>query len=364
MATSLTAAAAPNDTAQRVVADDAVDRGRVWYRRLLGTALVLTLTVVVLGAWVRLTDAGLGCPDWPGCYGLIGVPETAEDIAVANAAYPERPVETGKAWREMIHRYAASTLGLVIVAMAVLAFRNRKDPTQPWRLPLALVAVVIFQGMLGMWTVTLLLKPLVVMGHLLGGMTTLGIIGWLAAMEWRRIPRPSIEFPRLRTLGMAALAALAVQIALGGWTSTNYAALACPDFPTCQTEWWPDMNFREGFVMWRGLGTDYEGGVLDNPSRAAIHYTHRLGALVVTALFAILIVAGWRTSSPAVRRATLLVGVALALQIVLGITIVLESLPLALATAHNGVAALLLLAVLNLNQSLRYVRDSVVPATR
>lgn len=337
---------------------------RRWYQRLLGTALVLTLTVVVLGAWVRLTDAGLGCPDWPGCYGLIGVPGSADEIAAANAAYPERPVESGKAWREMIHRYAASTLGLVIVALAVLAFRNRRDDTQPWRLPLALVAIVIFQGMLGMWTVTLLLKPVVVMGHLLGGMTTLGIIGWLVAMEWRRTRRARTEFPTLRTLGAVAVGALALQIALGGWTSTNYAALACPDFPTCQTEWWPEMNFSEGFVMWRGLGTDYEGGVLDNPSRAAIHVTHRIGAVVVTLLFSLLIVAGLRTNSPAVRRATGFVALALAAQLAIGVTIVLESLPLALATAHNGVAALVLLATLNLNQSLRYVRDPILATSR
>ena len=337
---------------------------RRWYRRLLSVALLLTLTVVVLGAWVRLTDAGLGCPDWPGCYGQIGVPASADAVAAANAAYPERPVESGKAWREMIHRYAASTLGLVIVALAMLAFRNRADPTQPWRLPMALVAVVIFQGLLGMWTVTLLLKPVVVMGHLLGGMTTLGMIGWLVAMEWRRQRRPVAEFATLRPLGVIALLALVLQIALGGWTSTNYAALACPDFPTCQTRWWPEMNFGDGFVLWRGVGTDYEGGVLDNPSRAAIHVTHRLGALVVTVVFAWLVVASLRASSAAVRRAAGWVALALAGQLAIGITIVLESLPLALATAHNGVAALLLLAVLNLNQSLRYVRDPVLAASR
>ena len=346
------------------MSDSVPTTGRRWYRRLLGFALLLTLTVVVLGAWVRLTDAGLGCPDWPGCYGQIGVPETAADVAAANAAYPERPVETGKAWREMIHRYAASTLGLVILAIAALAVRNRRDPTQPWRLPLALVGIVIFQGLLGMWTVTLLLKPVVVMGHLLGGMTTLGIIGWLLMREWRQRPRPALELRGLRTAGVVALAALAVQIALGGWTSTNYAALACPDFPTCQTEWWPEMNFGEGFVLWRGLGTDYEGGVLDNPSRAAIHMTHRLGAIIVTIVIAALIIAGLRSARASVVRASALVGLALVLQVAIGITIVLESLPLALATAHNGVAALLLLAILNLNQSLRYVRDPVIAAAR
>ncbi|MEM1262445.1 MAG: COX15/CtaA family protein [Pseudomonadota bacterium] len=344
--------------------DAAPSTERRWYGRLLNAALVLTLTVVVLGAWVRLTDAGLGCPDWPGCYGQIGVPETADDIAAANAAYPERPVETGKAWREMIHRYAASTLGLVIVGIAFLAFRNRRDPTQPWRLPLALVAVVIFQGMLGMWTVTLLLKPLIVMGHLMGGMTTLALIGWLVAREWRQHRRSAMSFVGLRQLAAIALVALALQIALGGWTSTNYAALACPDFPTCQTEWWPAMNFEEGFILWRGLGTDYEGGVLDNPSRAAIHVTHRVGALIVTALFLVLLVRVFQCADAAIRRAGGFVAAALVAQVAIGVTIVLQSLPLTLATAHNGVAALLLLAVINLNQSLRYVRDPINAAAR
>ena len=242
------------------------------FQRIARLALILCFVVVVLGAWVRLTDAGLGCPDWPGCYGQILVPDDP-----AAAADYDRPLETGKAWREMIHRYAASALGLLIVILAFLAWRNRVDPRQPFALPLALTGLVIFQGMLGMWTVTLLLKPVIVMAHLLGGMTTLALLFWLN----RPVPTgPS--HPGLRIFAAFGLAVLAVQIALGGWVSTNYAALACPDFPTCQTQWWPSMDFATGFTPWHGLGIDYEGGILDNASRVAIHVTHRIGAVVAS----------------------------------------------------------------------------------
>ena len=195
----------------------------------------------------------------------------------SSAASTRGPLEEGKAWREMIHRYLASTLGLICVALAVIAWRNRRDPNQPWRAPLALVALVIFQGLLGMWTVTLLLKPIVVVGHLLGGFATLALLVSLGQWRTAQFPRPTAG---LRWLGAAAAAALVLQISLGGWTSANYAALACPDFPTCQTQWWPAIaDFEQGFVLWRGLGIDYEGGVLDHPARVAVHFTHRLGAV-------------------------------------------------------------------------------------
>ena len=307
---------------------------------------VLAFFVVTIGAWVRLTDAGLGCPDWPGCYGQLIVPELTD--ASAAAGFPDRPLEPGKAWREMIHRYLASTLGLICVALAAVAWRNRAAAGQPVRLPLALVGVVVFQGLLGMWTVTLLLKPVIVMAHLLGGLTTLGILFWLA----RGPTGKATLAPPLRRLAAAAAAVVVAQIALGGWTSANYAALACPDFPTCQTRWWPPVtDFRDGFVLWRGLGVDYEGGVLDNPARVAIHFTHRLGALVTALVVGML---GWRLSrSPATRRDSLLVGAALAAQLALGASIVLFGVPLAIAVAHNGMAAILLMTVLNVNQRAR-----------
>jgi cytochrome c oxidase assembly protein subunit 15 len=229
--------------------------------------------------------------------------------------------------------------------LAALAWFNRRDPEQPKRMPFVLLGVVIFQGLLGMWTVTLLLKPVIVMAHLLGGLTTLGLLSWLS--RWRQ--RPVGAVAASGTLGLVAAIVLVLQISLGGWTSANYAALACPDFPTCQTRWWPPlMDFREGFVMWRGLGIDYEGGVLDNPARVAIHFTHRLGAILAAALIGLL---GFRLARYAETRldGTVILA-ALATQLVLGASIVLFGVPLAVAVGHNGVAALLLLTVLNANQ--------------
>ena len=325
-----------------------------WYIRLIGLAAALALVVIVLGAWVRLTDAGLGCPDWPGCYGSLIVPDdTDEALAAAVSEEYGRTLETQKGWNEMIHRFAASTLGFSILVAALLAWLNRADPQQPVRMPLALLGVVIFQGLLGMWTVTLLLKPLIVMGHLLGGLTTLGIAFWLL-LEHRR--RADVVRVRPRTVVVSALAGLVIlvaQIALGGWTSSNYAALACPDLPTCQGQWWPeDIDFAEGFVMWRGLGIDYEFGVLDAPARVAIHFTHRLGAIVAFLVLGTLGIRAWRNrNSGALSRAGAFVLVALIAQVVLGISVVWFGLPLFLATAHNGVAALLLLATINLNHA-------------
>jgi len=319
--------------------------------RLATVATVLALCVVVLGAYVRLSDAGLGCPDWPGCYGHLGVPESGQEVAAANTAYPERPVEAGKAWKEMIHRYLAGTLGLLILALAIVAWRHRRAPGQPVWLPTLLVGLVGFQALLGMWTVTLLLKPVVVMGHLLGGLTTLALLWWLAL---RRIGAPSLsgagQSPdagrSLLPWAILGLLVLVSQLALGGWTSANYAALACPDFPTCQGAWWPPTDFGEAFILWRGLGIDYEGGVLDHPARVTIHLMHRLGA-VVTFLYL-----GWlgiRAIRARAGRALTVAGTALLLvllvQVSLGIGNVLLVLPLPVAVAHNGVGALLLLAL-------------------
>ncbi|MFW2403332.1 MAG: COX15/CtaA family protein [Gammaproteobacteria bacterium] len=326
-----------------------------WYVRLIGLAACLAIVVVVLGAWVRLTDAGLGCPDWPGCYGSLIVPDDSDPDAVARAnAEFDRPLESDKGWHEMIHRYAASTLGLSILIAAFLAWRNRRDPDQPVAMPLALLGVVCFQGLLGMWTVTLLLKPLIVMGHLLGGLTTLGMATWLLLDHLRRADRRGDGRRAAYVPAIIGLGILVCQIALGGWTSSNYAALACPDLPTCNGGWWPpDANFSEGFVMWRGLGVDYEFGVLDAPSRVAIHYTHRLGALVAFLFLGILtlMLARAADQAPAVRQAGVLVLIALVAQVSIGIGVVWFGLPLWLATSHNAVAALLLLSMINLNHA-------------
>lgn len=317
-------------------------------------ALALCFVVVTVGAYVRLSDAGLGCPDWPGCYGHLAVPAQSADVAAANAAFPQRPVQAGKAWKEMVHRYLAGTLGLLILALAVLAWRRRHEPGQQRLLPGVLLALVVFQAALGMWTVTLLLKPLIVSAHLLGGMALLALLllcllrqgghlrGWIA-------PAPG----RLRLFAGIGLAVLAVQIFLGAWTSTNYAALACPDFPTCQGAWWPQTDFATAYTLWHGLGMNYEYGILDSVPRATIHLTHRLGALVTAAvLFALaapLFVRGgddrrWR------MLATLLVA-AVVLQVGLGVTAVVAHLPLPAAVAHNGGGALLLLTVMAINHA-------------
>jgi cytochrome c oxidase assembly protein subunit 15 len=322
------------------------------FRRLALAGVVLTFAVVVLGAWVRLSDAGLGCPDWPGCYGHLSVDDAASNVAVINEAFPHRPFEYHKAIKEMVHRYFASTLGLLIVALAGLAIANRRDPQQPVVLPIALVALVIFQGLLGMWTVTLLLKPLIVVLHLLGGLATLSLLAWLAfasaagGTETRNVPL-------LKRITVAALAVLALQIALGGWTSSNYAALACPDFPTCQNSLWPEMDVKGAFILWRGLGIDYEGGVLDHPARVAIHFAHRLGAVLAALVLGLASIAAIRLGpTRGIRIAGAVLGVVLVCQLILGPVMVVRALPLTLATAHNGVAALLLLAVVALYKKL------------
>ena len=336
-------------------------------RRLAFAGMLLAFCVVVFGAYVRLSDAGLGCPDWPGCYGHV----TPAQAAAAEAGTIAAPLHVGKAWREMIHRYGASTLGLVILVIAGLAWRWRRQPGMPLGLPLSLVGLVIFQGLLGMWTVTLLLKPLIVTLHLIFGLTTLSLLWWLWLSLRRRSTSPwsgsvsalgggsaaAMLLPAavaVRRVALIALLALAVQIILGGWTSTNYAAVACPDFPTCQASWWPDANYREAFVLWRGLGINYEGGVLDHPARVAIHFTHRLGAVVATLalLFAAVTSLGDRPGKNR-RWAAIAVLAALALQLAIGISMVKMGFPLWLATAHNAGAALLLLSTLALNRALR-----------
>ncbi len=322
----------------------------LWFRRLNLATLALCFTVIVFGAYVRLSDAGLGCPDWPGCYGHVGIPDAAHEVLTAEQAYPERPVEAPKAWKEMIHRYLASTLGLLIVVLAFLSTRL-KSPTRTLRvLPWVLVGLVMFQGALGMWTVTLLLKPLVVTGHLLGGLTTFSLLLWL----WLSTrASAAVDAPRpLLRLATFALVILAIQIFLGGWTSTNYAALACPDLPTCHGVMVPETDYATAYKLWHGLGINYEYGILDNRARVTIHWTHRIGAAVVTVTMLLLAVALLR--QPGLwRRFGYAVLAVLALQVVIGIATVWYQLPLLLATAHNGGAALFLACLVALNQRLR-----------
>jgi len=324
-------------------------------RRLCILGVLLCFAVVVLGAYVRLTAAGLGCPDWPGCYGHL-TPAGAQ-AAGSTTAFPGQPFEPGKAWREMIHRYAVGTLSVIIVLLTALAISTRRQRVLSVPLASVLLATLIMQAALGMLTVTWRLNPLIVTLHLLFGMTTLALLWWLLLS----LPRGTIAFQveRRAASGRSArslllgLIVLALQIALGGWTSSNYAAVACPDFPTCQNAWWPRSDYRHAFVLWHGLNIDYEGGVLDNAARVAIHFTHRLGALITTLVLtlAAALVLRLRGLSGA-RLPAAAVLAALLLQLSLGISMVMRGFPLALATAHTAGAALLLLATLALLRAL------------
>jgi heme a synthase len=352
-------------------------------------AAVFAFGLVMFGAFVRLSNAGLSCPDWPTCYGRATWPEHAQAVAQANAAFPDRPYEANKAWREQVHRMLAGTLGVLVLILALLAARRDRitllaillsaifatggvtlylHGERDWSSGLALLAillptmgalwlrerfasrvsvlalaVIIFQAMLGMWTVTLLLKPIVVMGHLLGGMTTFGLLAY-AALRYNGIGTPDNSHAGLRRAVLFGIVLLACQIALGGWTSANYASLACgTDFPTCLGQWAPPTDFRQGFVLWREIGVNYEGGILDMAARSAIQIAHRIGALVVFCYLAWL---SYRLMRNGFRFGGASVDVVLVIQVSLGISNVHFGLPLLVATLHNGGAALLLFTLL------------------
>lgn len=323
------------------------------------------LVVVILGAYTRLSDAGLGCPDWPGCYGFLTVPDAHHEVAAAAERFPDAPLEADKAWWEMIHRYFAGTLGLLILGIAAVAVRQtvvaRQAGTQPasgggeglpLKLPLVLLALVICQAAFGAWTVTLKLWPQVVTAHLLGGFATLSLL-WLLSLRLGLLANFRVP-ARLRVHAGVALGAVILQIALGGWVSSNYAALACHDFPTCHGDWWPSMDLGAGFNVMQSVGPNYLGGQLESDARVAIQVAHRLGALVVLVVVGSLAWRLWRGGSPL----ALPVAAVLALQIALGILNIVLVLPLNVATAHNAVGALLLLAMVTVNY--RAFRDGQV----
>ena len=299
--------------------------------------------VIALGAWTRLVDAGLGCPDWPGCYGFVVFPTTEAEIQLAESRYPQFPYEIDKAIPEVIHRYFAAALGFLAILLVYFAFK--------YQLPKKIKAITSFllfficcQGLFGYLTVSLKLLPIIVTGHLFGGFFTLSLFFYLFLKTTDGIKNHNIG--HLKVIGGIALFALIVQIFLGVWTSTNYASLACADFPTCQGKLIPEMDFREGFNLAQEVGPNYLYGLLDNEARVAIHYSHRISAIVLTIIFLILISRLW-FSSAAPLASTL--GVILVTQISLGIMNVVYVLPLYIAIAHNLVAALLLLATLMVN---------------
>jgi cytochrome c oxidase assembly protein subunit 15 len=311
------------------------------FNRLTLIAMLLALCVVILGAYVRLSDAGLGCPDWPGCYGHIAVPH----VQAAQQVFPDKPLQAPKAWKEMVHRYFAGTLGLLILAIFITAWRGRGNLNTTPTLPSLLVLLVMLQAALGMWTVTLLLKPVIVSLHLLGGMATLGVLTWLVSKR-----SPAATDVSMRPWAILALLILICQIALGGWTSSNYAALACPDFPLCQGVLVPTTDFSHAFRLIRELGQNADGSQLSIAALTTIHLIHRLGALI-TFLFL-----GW-FGSKLLRKPELsiwgrLLLATLLVQICLGISNVVLGLPLLVAVAHNAGAAILLMTLVVINSKL------------
>jgi cytochrome c oxidase assembly protein subunit 15 len=318
--------------------------------RLALFATLLAVVVVMLGAYTRLSHAGLGCPDWPGCYGFLGVPMSEHKQTLAEARFPDAPVEVAKGWYEMIHRYFAGALGLVILGLAVQALRRRTEPAQPLKLPLLVLVLVIIQAAFGMWTVTLKLWPQVVTAHLLGGFATLALLLLLTVRLSGRLPvLPGVTGP-LRALAAAGLLLVIVQVALGGWVSANYAAVACVDLPYCHGEWWPAMDFANGFHLTQHIGPNYLGGQLDSDARTAIHMSHRMGALLVTL---VLLGLAWQLKRNGLPRLAGLLLLALLVQVGLGISNVLLHLPLLVAVAHNLGGAALMLTLVLINYRLR-----------
>jgi len=378
--------------------------------KLVLLACALACVVIVLGAFTRLMDAGLGCPDWPTCYGHLWVPNEAHEIAAANEKFAATPVETNKTWPEQIHRIFASTLGLLGLVILALAVR-RRDAGHPWRgivillallvadimarafvghamdvvlgvlmaayfgwlaflasrygtsqsplkLPAFIAGFLILQGLFGMWTVTLKVWPQVVTAHLLGGFTMISLL-WLLQLRlqnrpWQLQAPELFRLQAMKTFAMVALVVVALQIALGGWTASNYAAVACPDFPTCQAQWWPPTDFHDAFNFSQHIGPNYLGGKLDNDARVTIHLTHRIGAIVTTIVLALLILQGLAAATS--RRAKnqfIIIAVVLLLQLLLGVGNIVLRFPLHVTVSHNAVGALMLLTLVTLNYRLR-----------
>ena len=323
-------------------------------RKLVFISILLALVVVSLGAYARLTHAGLGCPDWPGCYGMLEVPQTSEQLIKAKQNFPNAIVEPEKAWNEMIHRYFAGTLGLLILAIAFLSIKNRSQGT-PLRLPLLILVIVTFQAALGMWTVTMKLMPIVVMAHLLGGFTTLCLLFLLyLRLDPYRLNTGDFSVRKYGRYGFIGIVILTAQIALGGWTSSNYAALTCTELPICQSGWMERLTFEDSFDVIPPEKATYEFGHLDHDERLTIHVVHRLGAIVTFLYLAWLAFMVFVKSKTAFfKNSAAILAVLLITQVSLGISNIWFSLPLAIAVSHNVVAACLMLSLIMLTYSLR-----------
>ncbi len=387
---------------------------------ILAFCSVLAAFIVIgMGAFTRLADAGLGCPDWPTCYGHILWPIDNEEITVANQAYDETPVENDKTWPEQVHRLFAATLGLISLLIFAIAIKNGKDKTlnkqlvslvsillialviritsaaqwdvgasvmtdffdviigclcllvfasiaflakrrgasgTPIILPAFIVAFVIMQGLFGMWTVTLKVWPQVVTTHLLGGFTVVSLL-WLLtlrlqARHWQFDQSVIEKVTGLKKLTYIATVIVFLQIALGGWTTSNYAAVACPDLPTCQNQWWPEMDFAKGFDITQAIGPNYLGGQMDNAARMAIHMSHRIGAVITTLALVLLAFKLFMIRQRTTTSMAIIILFVLAIQVILGLSNIIYQFPINVAVAHNAVGAVLLLVMVTLNYRL------------
>ncbi len=329
-----------------------LSRGTDRYKKLAWVTVFFTFDLIVFGAFTRLTDSGLGCPDWPGCYGEANPFLAHHDIRAAETLMPTGPVTVFKAWIEMIHRYLAMGVGVLIIASLVIGWRlwrsNQQSRYAP-RLPAFLLFFVCVQGAFGAWTVTLKLQPIIVTIHLLLGMSLLALLTWHALRQSEHLPVADVS-AGLRIPAVLALFAAFMQIALGGWVSTNYAALACGGFPLCQGSWMPTMDFTHGFTLWRALGMTAAGDYLPFDALVAIHWVHRLFAVVVVGLVAWIAHRAWKT--PGTERLGRALLWLILLQFCTGMATVLLNWPLTIAVLHNAGAALLVLLLTMLNYCL------------
>ena len=333
------------------------------YRKLVWVMAFLTFDLIVFGGFTRLTDSGLGCPDWPGCYGAANPFIAHEHIAAAEALMPTGPVTKVKAWIEMIHRYLAMGIGVLIMALMFQAIRQwRKTHASAFKpaMPIALFLFVCVQGAFGAWTVTMKLQPVIVTIHLLLGMALLAMLVWLGGHEDYLMKPPTpvrdvAALRSLRTLALVAAVVLVVQIALGGWVSTNYATLACDEFPLCDGKLVPEMDFEHGFTLWRELGKTAAGHYLQFSALVAIHWVHRNFALIVTVVLGL---AAWRAMrQPQLRKTGKMLAAVLLVQLFTGVATVFFDFPLAIAVLHNAGAALLVLTVTMLNYKVKYLLE-------
>jgi len=326
-----------------------------YFKKLLLLTTITAFCLVVLGAYVRLSDAGLGCPDWPGCFGTLSVPESQTAIENAELNFPSQHIETDKAWKEMIHRYVAGFLGLMILLIGIISYKNKKILRVNPIVPCAIVLLVIFQALLGMWTVTLLLKPIVVSAHLIGGMTTLGLLTFVTHRYWGKIQANTLKYKYEIFLVRFSLFVLFIQIFLGGWTSTNYAGLACTDFPTCHGAIIPNLNFKDAFDLFRDLGKLRDGTALTLAVFETIQWAHRLGALITWLFFGYL--ASVILKYKAMRSLGYILLFVITAQFIVGVANLLLHLPTVLAVIHTFGAASLVVLVAILNSRITKLRS-------